>query len=323
MLGELYRLFHYTTTPPAAVTTRLTSYINDTQRELLTIPELRRLRDSLTTITAKANTSRSGLPPSVQRIIGITDRTNGIKLRQVTLEDLRLTDPMQAFIGSYPIRYAPAGYGEVQFQPVATGLWAVSSSTADTTQTVYIESVTTGGYSYKDSKALSGQNRVQIGATATRTDHIEVARFYLSAVGAGYVSLYDASAGGNELARIEPGKTFARYLTVEWQPIPTVDTTLYMDFTRTIFDLVNGTDEPLIPDDFHLVVVNGAAAKECLFSSDARYGTLTTGYEAGQRDLMAFVMNDGDRVASLRPDGDRWNRLGPTFPASPPWWMGY
>lgn len=313
-LAECYRFFHYTTTPPAAVTTRLTAFLNSTQRDLLTVPAIQRLREDVMTVTAKANISRTGLPPSVQRINGITDRAHFRKLRQVTLAELRLLDPGQILVTGFPIRYAPCGYGQVQYQTPASGLWAVSSSTADTTQTVYIESITTGGYAYKDSKTLNGQNRVQIGAVATRTDHENVERFYLSANAVGYVSLYDASAGGTELARIEPGKTFSRYLTVEWSPIATADTTLYMDFTRTVFDLVNGFDEPLLPDDFHSLLITGAEMQECLFSSDGRYATLAATYRQELSELTSFVMNDGDRTTSLRPTKAGWRPFGGQFP---------
>lgn len=315
ILSELYRFFHYTTTPPAATTARITAYVNDTQREILTMPELQRLRDDVMAITAKANTARTGLPPSVQRIIGVTDRAHNRKLRQSTIAELRLMDPAQTFISGFPIRYAPASYAQVQYQPAAaTGLWAVSSAAGDTTQTVYIESITTGGYSYKDTKALNGTTRVQIGATATRTDHERVERFYIGALAVGYISLYDAAAAGNELARIEPGKSFARYLTVEWHPVQTADTTLYMDFTRTVFDLVNAFDEPLLPDDFHNVVVDGSAAKECLFSSDGRYSAAMADYRIGIDKLKSFVMNDGDRITSLRPVRLRWSSVGSMFP---------
>lgn len=301
MLSDLYSFFRYTTTPPAAVTTRLTRYLNDTQRELLTRPGLSKLRDDVVAVTATANTARSGLPPSVNRINGITDRTNNRKLRQVTLDELRIANPSQSDTSTAPERYAVVGYVEVQLQPTAaTGLWAVSSSTSDTTQTAYIETFTTGGYAYRDTKALNGQTRVQFGATATRTDHIEVTRFYIGATAVGYISLYDAATNGNELARIEPGKTFARYLAVEWHPIASATATFYADITRTITNLVNSYDEPLIPDDFHLVVVNGAMVKECLFINDARYGAVAAEYEKGQRALTSWVMHNPDRVTSLR-----------------------
>lgn len=324
ILSQLYGFFHYTTTPPAAVTTRLTSHINDIQREILTRPGLLRLRDNTEPITAKANLARTGLPPIVSRLNGITDRTNNRPIWQVTLAELRRIDPAQANVSSAPERYAPCGYQEVQYQPTAaTGLWAVASA-ADTTA-AFIETITTGGYAYRDTKALNGATRVQFGAVV-RTDHIEVTRFYLAAVTTTYVSLYDAAVAGNELARIEPGKTFARYLAVEWHPIQTADVTLYADFTRTITDLVNGFDEPLMPDDFHQVVVDGAKQAECLFINDSRYAACALEYQAGMNRLEDWVMNDGDRIATLRPirhDRSSLVGMGSGYPGDSWEWSNY
>lgn len=302
ILDDLYAFFHYTTSPPAAVTARHKRFINDVQREILTKPGLLRLRDGVTPITATTNVARSGLPPIVSRINGITDRANNRVLYQTTIQAIRRMDPAQANSSTAPECYAPAGYVDVQFQPTAaTGLWAVSSAAGDTTQTAYIETFTTGGYPYRDTKALNGVTRVQFGATATRTDHIEVTRFYLGATAVGYVSLFTAVAAGTELARIEPGKTFARYDAVEWWPMASADATLYVDFTRTITDLVNAFDEPLIPDDFHQVVVEGAKAQECLFINDGRYAACQVEYQRGLARLEDWVMNDGDRITTLRP----------------------
>lgn len=301
MLGQLYSFFHYTSTPPSATTTRLTAFLNDVQREVLTKPGLLRLRDSVTAITATTSVARSGLPPIVSRINGITDRANNRVLYQTTVKAIRRMDPAQANSSTAPECYAPAGYVEVQFQPTAaTGLWAVSSAAGDTTQTAYLETFTTGGYRYGDSKALNGTTRVQFGAVV-RTDHIEVTRFYLSAITTGYISLYDAVTLGTELARIEPGKTFARYDAVEWWPMASASATLYVDFTRTITDLVNAFDEPLMPDDFHQVIVDGAKAAECLFSNDSRYSASVLEFTQGLGRLEDWVMNDGDRIATLRP----------------------
>jgi len=314
MLADLYRRLRYTTVPQQGVTTRLTAYLNETQRELLAMPGIERLRDDVMPITAFANQARSGLPPTVARIQGVVDRLNNHKLAQVTLAELRMMDPSQAFTGGYPLRYAVVGERQVQIQPATTGLWAVSSSTADITQTAFIETITTGGFSYQDTKPLNGQTRVQFGATSTRTDHIQVEKFYVGAATAGYISLYDAATLGNELARIAPGLTYSRYLTVEWNPIQTADITEYVDFQRTIFDLVNASDEPLLPADFHWVCVRGALMKEYELLDDSRLTVARVEYERGQMKLRSFVLNDGDRIASLRPIAVGWSQLGAQYP---------
>lgn len=314
LLAALYRDFNYTVTPPAAITTRLTYYLNRAQRELLTIPGLERLRDSVTPVTAFANTARTGLAVDVARIHKVTDRTNQISLVQVPLNVLRIIDPGQAFTGGYPWRYAVVGNQATQLQPATTGLWAASSAAGDTTQHVFVEGILTGGYPQNTIAAgtlLTGTSRVAIGA---RTDFIEVTKFYLDAVGVGFISLYDAAVAGNELARIPIGDTFSRYLAVEWFPIPTVNTTESVDYERRIFDMVNGTDEPLLPPDFHYLMELGAKVMEYEQVDDTRTTVARSEYEQGKTALKSFVMNDGDRIASLRPTRMGWNRLGPTYP---------
>ena len=85
----------------------------------------------------------------------------------------------------------------------------------------------------------------------TLTDHIEVTKFYLSAVAAGFVTLFDAAVAGNELARIEIGKAYSRYVGIQLFPTPSAAVTYYVDYTRVIPDMVNPADEPLLPEDFH------------------------------------------------------------------------
>lgn len=316
MLADLYRRFRYTIEPPSPVSLRLTAFLNESQRELLAMPGIERLRDDVMAVTAFANQARSGLPPTVARIQGITDRLNNHKLVQLPLQELRALNPSQNFTGGYPLRYAVVGERQVQIQPAAaTGLWVASSSASDTAQLAYIETTTTGGYSYRDSKAVNGVTRAQFGVVSTRTDHIQVDKFYVSAPLVGYLSLYDASSSGNELARIEPGQTFARYLTLEWNPIQTADVTEYVDYQRQIFDLVNAFDEPLLPPDFHWVMVRGALMKEYEFIDDTRIVMARSEYERGQMKLRAFVLNDGDRIASLRPVPVGWSQLGAMYPA--------
>jgi hypothetical protein len=306
----------YTTTPPAAVTTRLTAFLNETHREVLALPGMAFLREDVMPITAIANLSRTGLPPTVARISAITDRSNNFRLEQVPLSQLRSTDPAQSSTGGYPMRYAVVGNQAVIRQPATTGLWVVSSSASDTTQKAYVESVTTGGYPnnyISAGSSVNGTTRVAIGA---RTDHIEVTRFYVDLVGVGFLSLYDAAVAGNELARIPIGQTFSRHQAVEWFPIQTADVTEYLDYQRTIFDLVNGTDEPLLPTDLHPILAIGARVKEYELLEDDRGLLARADYEREKAALRSYVLNNPDRIASLRADaGPRGSSLGASYPA--------
>ncbi len=138
-------------------------------------------------------------------------------------------------------------------------------------------------------------------------------KFYLDNPCAGAISLYDAAAAGNELAVIPIGQTASRYAAVEWFPIVTADTTEYVDYERQIFDLVNLSDEPLLPPDFHPLVGIGARVREYESIDDSRLANTRVLYEQGKTALKSFVMNTGDRIASLRPARMGWNRLGAQY----------
>lgn len=316
MLARMYRKLRYTSAPPAAITTRLTDTLNEAHREILSLPGMAHLRDDVLPVTALANVARTGLPVTVARIYAITDRTNNHRLVQVPLSELRSDDPAQAFTGGYPMRYALIGNQAVVRQPATTGLWVVSSSASDTTQKAYVESVITGGYPQtyvSGGTAINGTTRVQIG---TLTSHIEVTRFYIDlATAVGFISLYDAAVAGNELARLPVGQTFSRYQAVEWWPIQTADVTEYADYQRVVFDFVNGTDEPLLPVDFHGLVVSRALMDEYELTDDTRWAIEQAKYTKGVKDLQSWVLTNPDRIASLRYTPARWSQLGAMYPA--------
>jgi hypothetical protein len=316
--ADVYRRVRYSTSPPSPVVTRIGALINETHRELLSLPGMLRLRDDVIPVTAALGVARSGLPPVVSRIRGIVDRTNHRRLIEVPLEDLRRMDPGQSDSTTSPSRFAVVGYRAVMVQPTAAGgLWAASSSAADVTgPAVFIQSHFTGGYYQADTETLIGTTRVAIGTGTPRVDHEEVTKFYLSTVCAGDVSLYNAAAAGVELARIEAGKTSQHYVTVEWFPIPSAAATLYVDYTRNIPELVDNTDEPLLPPDFHVLLALGARCKEYEMLDDSRVAQARAEYKAGQAALKSYVLNDGEALASLRPRTQgAWSSLGANYPS--------
>jgi hypothetical protein len=316
ILLDCYRRLRYTAAPPTTVTTRLTALINETHRDLLALPGMERLRDDVLPVVALANQGRSGLPPTVARINAMVDRTNNFKLVQVPLSELRLSDPAQAFTGGYPMRYSVIGNVAVQIQPAAaTGLWVNSTSALDVGK-AYVESVVTGGYPnfyITAGTTMTGATRAAIGSLAT---HIEVVKFFVDTVAAGYISLWDAAAAGNELARIPIGETFSRYVGVEWWPIQTANVTEHCDYTRAIVDLVAGTDEPLLPRDFHYLLAIGTRRKEYELLDDSRLVQADADYRRGIAALKSWVLNNGDQLASLRPLVPHWNNLGSQYPST-------
>ena len=314
LLADCYRRLNHPTSPPSAVTTRLTAFLNDAHRQILTRPGMERLRDDVMTFASVANQARYGLPPNIARIKSITDRTNDLRLALRTLDTLRSEDPGLTASGT-PDGYVPISYQPVAVQPsAATGIWAVSSSASDTAgPTVSIDTFTTGGYRHTPSAtALTGTSRVQLGS---RTDIIEITKFILSASCVGYISLYDAATNGNELARIEPGKTAGRYVGIQLDPVPSAAITYYVDYTRVIPDLSAATDEPLLPEDFHWVLVAMACRMEYAKTDDTRYAQMVAEEERGVRALRSWVLYPPDfRAVSGVEETDRSN-LGSWYPS--------
>lgn len=314
ILADSYRRLGYSTSPASEVTTRLTAFANETHRELLALPGLEGLRDDQITVASVASTARIALPPSVGRIQSVQNRTNQILLKETTLAEIRRRNPGLTITG-IPTEFARAGFQEVATQPAAaTGVWAASSSAADTVPTVTVAAIRTGGYLHAPAAtALTGTSRVQIG---TQTDYIDITRFYLSAACVGDVTLYDAAASGNTLAVIPKGQTFARYQVLQLDPVPSSALTYYIDYTRNVPEMANGTDEPLLPLDFHRLIGLGIRKKEWEAKDDDRYTSVAMEFEHGARALRHWVQTDGTQLLSLRrSSAARPSQLGSWYPA--------
>lgn len=319
LLAGLYGRLNFTATPPAATTTRLTGFINEAHRQILAMPGMERLRDSTTSFASVASVGRYALPPAVARIKAIGDQLNQRRLRFLAADQFRTLDPGVTGRGT-PDWWIPISYAAVAVQqPItATGLWAVSSSASDTARIVFVESIRTGGYPFAGSVTLNGTTRVQIG---TLTDHVEVTKFYLSAATAGFISLFDAAVAGNELARIAIGQTYARYLVIQLYPTPTAAVTYYVDFTRVIADMANAGDEPLLPEDFHYLLILGALRREYQKSDDTRWQEAVIEEQQGIKALRNWVLfpPDYDAVPGVRPVEP--SNLGPFFPRGVWLWL--
>jgi hypothetical protein len=311
--ATLYERLRYQSTPAAAVVTRLTRYVNEIHREIVGQRAMSRLRDATFTFPSVNAQSAYGLPPNIARINQMFDITNKVRLTEKPLRWLRAVDPGMAAIGGPSYYFINTGFQAVAKQPAATGVWAVSTSASDTSPTVTVEAFRTGGYLDQPSAVtLNGLTRVEVGSN---TDYVEVIKFEVSTACVGQIVLYDASTSGNELARIGVGQTYSRYLGVTLFPQPSSVITYSVDYTRNIPDLAAPTDEPLLPTDFHWVLVRGALAREYDYQQDSRYNNTQNEYKAGIVELRAFVQTDGADVISLRLPRPRFSQLGPNFPA--------
>lgn len=315
LLADLYRRTNQPSAPAAGVTTRLTAYLNEALQEIMSEPglgEYLTLNLPPVTFASVASQATYALPAGVVRIDAITDRTNVRSLDMRTLEWYRRVDPDPTTYTGVPEVWIPLGFQAVSTQPAsATGLWGVSSSASDTTQSVKVETVRTGGMPFSGAIALNGTTRVQLGTAA---DHEQVTKFYVSAVGVGTISLYTAASGGTLLGVIPIGLTYSRYLGLALWPTPSAPVTYYVDSERDETDLVNGTDEPPFSVRFHRVLVDGALWREYEKGDDTRAAAAKSRFYLGVRRLRYFVTCPPDFLPVRRQQSIGRSRFGANFP---------
>lgn len=314
LLAELYRRLNYGTSPAADVTTRLASYLNLTHRQLLTQPGMDKLRDSPPITFASVDGTREyALPQAIAKIKHFADRTNQIDLSELSLSDLRAMDPGLSSVGGPSRHYVRLGWRQVATQPSNASEIFVDSTSASDTGTAYIEAIRTGGYRVTLSVTMTGTTAVSLGTAYT--DIIEIDKFYISAAAAGTVTLHEDSGAGTELARIPIGATYARYEVIQLWPTPNSAVTYHVDFTRHIPDLTNANDEPLLPPDFHWLLVEGALVKEWTKRDDLeRRKAALQDYAEGLRNLRSWVMSNADTLVSLRRTVPGMSQLGGWYP---------
>jgi hypothetical protein len=317
ILSDCYRRLNYGTSPASEVVTRIKQFIVETQDEILSIPGMQSLLYGSITVASMANQARIGLPPSVSRVLAVRETTNDQTLRARSLGWYRSVDPDPDSNTGTPDYYVPLGLQATARVPASTGtgLWAASTSAADTVPKVMVEGIRVGGYvNTPADKTLNGVTRVAIGTTPL-TDYVDVTQFALTAACAGDVTLYDAAAAGNALATIGIGATTSRYAVVALYPTPSAAITYTIDCEHEPFALSANTDEPLLPPRFHRLLALGARKKEYEKTDDSRYDAAARDLQRGIDQLTYYVASPPDLVTVPGGRVDRGSNLGPWFPS--------
>jgi hypothetical protein len=203
----------------------------------------------------------------------------------------------------------------VLIQPTSDGVWAVSTSAGDV-QTVRIVGITANGDRQAEATAtMTGVARVAIGALTT---YVTILSFNLNSAAVGVVSLFDAAAAGNELARIPTGATSVQYQAVRLWPTPGAAANLIVDGQFSIPKLVNDTDVPMLPESFHDAVQAYGRMKEYERTGDDRYAIARGDFETRVNALVYSVEYPADYVpvsGRLQGRGVGVSTLGSAYPA--------
>lgn len=288
--------------------------LNEVHRQLLRKPGMESLRYGVVTVASVASQKLYSLPTQgVARINRLTEATNDRKLVYRTPDWLDTVAPDP--VTGTPAFWIPRGMTEVHTQPSDASAVYVDSTAAGDTGTAYVEGITTGGYYQSKSVTMTGTTAVNISAAVS--DWIHITKFYLSTAAVGIVTLHEDASGGTELAKIAIGDVRAQYLTFQLFPTPAAVVTYTADILRQIPDMANDTDEPLIPDDFHDLLLDKAERKELRKQEDAtRMRTLDGDIRRGEDELMTFVTNHPDWKPQWRgSEAVEISTLGAWYPA--------
>jgi len=310
LLVKLSRRTNKNTTLDTATQNRLLDFLNERQRRILSMPGMQKLREASQTFTSVASQADYALL-NVARLHRIFETTNDRVLYELSPQDYRLIDP-DPQTGT-PEAFVWRGRQAVAKQPSnASTLYVKSASAADTTQTVYLEGIVTGGQALTGTFALNGTTAV----ASTLTTWERVDKFYLSATTAAYVTLHEDSGSGTELARIQAGLTSADYWRLTLWPTPSDAITYTVDYDRQVTDLAQSTDLPVLDEDFHDVLLLGALMDEYQHMHDDRWQQARVEYEQRLGALKYRIAATATGGAGLLTRRIRpGSQLGAWFPA--------
>jgi len=304
-------------TPPpdmdSATQARLIGFLNQRQRRLLSLPGLRHLRNATVTFNSVADQPTYALA-NIAKISRMFETTNDRTLYEMSQQDYRLIQPDTTITGT-PSAFIWTGRQEVAAQPSnASSLFVVSSSASDTTQTCYVTGVITGGYPVTASVTLTGTTAVNVASATSTWERVD--KFYLSAVAVGTVTLTEDSGGGATLGVIPIGQTTTDYTGFSLWMTPSSVITYYVDIVRAVTDLAQSTDVPVLPEDFHDVLLLGCVMDEYQHLSDSRYEIAAMEYTKRVKELQYWLSETAiGQPFSLANQWQRPSQLGAWYPA--------
>lgn len=310
--SDIYARTGKPVTPDTETATRIKRFVNQRHRTLLSLPGVDQLRDSTSSFASVAATARVALPQALTRIKTMFETTNNRRLWEKNLDWLRASDPQQT--AGTPMFYVPRGYESVAVQPSnASQIWVKSTSASDTA-IAYIQGIRTGGILGSAQVTMTGATAVQVG---TFSDWIEITKFYVERSAVGAISLYEDSGVGTELAQVSIGRTRPYYFVILLWPTPSAVQTYYFDFTREILDLVNDTDEPYLPTDFHDLLSIGGRRDEYERMDDSRIGAAKQEYREKYESFQYFIHGRASERLIPRSQSGRTgiSDLGGWYPA--------
>lgn len=309
---DIYDRHGYQASPPTEIVRRIRRFVNESHKELLGKKWASSFRRTILTFSSVADSPFAVIPQAASRIRTISDRVNNYPLTEVSLEDIRYDDAGLMSSGN-PNSFVILNYSATTGRDpsAAAELFLISDEAGDV-QTAYIEGIRTGGYPQSKTVVLTGVAAVSISAAVT--DWIAITKFYLSTAAIGTVTLHQTSGVGTELSRINPGRTYARFTRLHLFPTPSSVQTFYADVDRQVLDMSIATDEPLIHEDWHWLLVAGACSKEYgKREREAEASRERSRFDTGLRDMQVFLSQRASPADGPNRSYPNHSQLGPQF----------
>jgi hypothetical protein len=222
----------------AEMLTLIGAYINDRLTEIKQRLKNCLMQTARLDYVVAASTEDIVLPEDCGEIVSVLDKTNQLQLEEITNQQW-----VQKYYGSIDAAGTVSRYmvydSPVRSQPAADGvLTVVSSSTADTTQTVYVRLIDSNGRETSESITLSGVTPVNGTLTASRILGISK-----SAVTTGSVTI---TRDAVTLAVMSPDVVVSRVKLLRFASAPTSATTIEIIYVQDFLPLKNAYDYPSI-----------------------------------------------------------------------------
>jgi hypothetical protein len=222
----------------AEMQTLIGGYLNDRQTEIKQRLKNCLMQTSRLDYVVSVSTEDIVLPEDCGEIVSVLDKTNYIPLEEIT---------NQQWVDKYHTAIDTSGTSRrymvydspVRTQPAADGvLTVVSSSTADTTQTIYVRLIDSNGRETSESISLNGTTPVNGTLTASRILGISK-----SAATAGSVTVTRDTA---TLAVMSPDVVVSRIKLLRFASAPTTAFTCEIIYMQNALPMKNAYDYPSV-----------------------------------------------------------------------------
>jgi len=212
-----------------------------------------------TTLATVVSQEDYELPRDVDKIYLIRQITSPTVLRFIEDRDFYLQIPYPTAMGS------PFFYRIFEDTGVATALSTddkvtiVSSSTADTTQTISVSGYASAD-GIKDSETISLNGTTTVNGTKTWKSGKPL-RISKSAATTGSVTIKEFTTPFTSILVLGPEDRSAYFKIASFYPIPSAVITMYLEYFTRIRIMANDSDSPDIPEEWHWVIEQGTVAK--------------------------------------------------------------